>query len=82
MITTTNEIYAFVELAIRRCHEHGCDDIAQQLDDAMHLGSLGMEILGAIKAVFVSQFVLLKNVVEKAKIEEVIAYADKAFGLR
>ncbi len=81
MITTTSEVYKFVEIAIGRCREHGWDDLAQQLDSAMHLGSSGMEILGAIKAIFVDQTARLEKVVDKASIEEVIKHANKAFGL-
>lgn len=81
MITTTNEIYEFVELAAKRCREHGYDDVAQQLDDAMHLGSSGLEILGAIKAVFVSHAATLEKVVEKGKLRDVTRYVDKAFGM-
>ena len=53
MITSTNEIYAFVGVAMQKCRENGYGDIAQELDDAMHLGSSALEILGAIKAVLV-----------------------------
>jgi hypothetical protein len=81
MITTTDKIYVFVELAIQRCREYGYDDIAQQLDDAMHLGSSGMEILGAIRTVFIAQTTRLEQVVEKAKVEEVVKYVNRAFGL-
>jgi len=80
MITTTDEIYAFVELAIQKCRDHGCGDVAQELDDAMHLGSSGTEILGAIKTVFVARAARLENVVEKAKVEEIIKYVNRAFG--
>ena len=80
MITTTNEIYEFTELAMKNCREHGYDDVAQQLDDAMHLGSSGLEILGAIKATFVSQSGTLEKVVDKAKLQEVVRYVNKVFG--
>jgi hypothetical protein len=80
-MTSPTEVYAFVELAIRRCHEHGCDDIAQQLDDAMHLGSSGMEILGAIKVTFVAQFRRLEMIVEKTPIEDAIRYVNRSYGL-
>lgn len=81
MITTPNEVYEFAELAAKRCREHGYDDIAQQFDDAMHLGSSGLEILGAIKTVVLSQLARLETLFDRATIEEVAQYVDRAFGI-
>lgn len=80
MIATTDEIYAFVELTMKRCGERGLGDISQQLDDAMHLGSSGMEILGAIRAVLIAQAARLTGIVEQATIQEVIDFVNKSFG--
>lgn len=80
MITTTNEIYEFTELAVKKCREHGYDSVAQELDDAMHLGSSGLEILGAIRATLVSQGTTLEKVVDKAKMQEIVSYVNRAFG--
>jgi hypothetical protein len=80
MITTTSEIYEFTEMAVQKCREHGYDEVAQQLDDAMHLGSSGLEILGAIKATCVHQAPTLEKVVDKAKLHDVVRYVNKAFG--
>lgn len=80
MITTTIEIYEFTELAMQKCREHGYDDVAQQLDDAMHLGSSGLEILGAIKATFIDETATLEKVVDKTKIQDVVKYVNRAFG--
>ncbi len=81
MITTTNEIYEFVELAKNRCRQNGDLEIANQLDDAMQLGSSGLEILGAIKAVLVSQAITLEKLVDRASIQEVVKYVDQAYGI-
>ena len=80
MITTTDEIYEFAELVQRRCREHGYDDVAQQIDDAIHLGSSGLETLGAIKAVFVTQAARIDKLVDRAKVQEVVKYVNRAFG--
>lgn len=80
MITTTDDVYQFTELAMRKCREHGYGDVAQQLDDAMHLGSSGLEILGAIKTTFIAQAATLERVVDKGKMEAVVQYVNKAFG--
>lgn len=82
MITTTDEIYEFTELATKRCQKHGYDDIAQQLDNAMHLGSSGLEILGAIRAVFVAERTRMTQIMDAGKVDEVIDYVDKAFGMQ
>ncbi|MCA9279240.1 MAG: hypothetical protein H6815_08060 [Phycisphaeraceae bacterium] len=82
MITTINEVYEFVELAMQECQEHGFDDVVQQLDDAMHLGSSGMEVLGAIKSTLASESAKLEKVIDKAKLQEVVQYVNKAFGTK
>lgn len=81
MITTTTEIYEFVEVATRKCREHGYGDIAQQFDDAMHLGSSGLEILGAIRAVCVAENAKLEELLGSASVHEVIRFVDRAFGV-
>jgi hypothetical protein len=82
MITTTTEIYEFTELTMKKCREQGYTELAQQLEDAMHLGSSGLEILGAIKAIFLDQATALEKIVDKAKLQEVVMYAEKAFGMK
>ena len=80
MITTTREIYEFVEMVIERCHEHGHDNIAQKFDEAMHLGSSGLEILGAIKTVCIAEKPNLENFLDGDKLDEIIRYVNRAFG--
>jgi hypothetical protein len=80
MISTTQELYALVDFVIRQSRSRGSLDIAQQLDDALHLGSSGSEILGAIKKIFVAQNVQLENILKREKIEEVVKFVNKAYG--
>ena len=80
MITTTNEVYEFAELAVKKCRKHGYDDVAQQLDDAMHLGSSGLEILGAIRATLIGQAETLEKVVDKTEMQDIVKYVNRAFG--
>jgi hypothetical protein len=79
MITTPNDIYDFVDLAMQKCREHGYDAVAQQLDDDMHLGSSGLEILGAIKDTLIAQAATFELFLDKAKLQEVIRYVDKVY---
>lgn len=80
MTVTTKDVYEFTELAIRKCRERGYGKIAQQLDDAMHLGSSGLEILGAIRTTFIAQAAILEKVVDKGKMEAVVKYVNELFG--
>ena len=81
MITTTTEIYEITERALGKCRNNGYEGVAQQLDDAMHLGSSGLEILGAIKAVFLSHRETLEKVVGREQTQDVVAYVNKAYGI-
>ncbi len=80
MITTTDNVYEFVNVVIRQCHEQGFADIAQELDGAMHLGSSGLEILGAIRSVLLKESRTIGTLVEQSEIEEVVRFVNKAFG--
>ena len=82
MITTTDRFYEFTEHVIQKCLDHGYGDIAQQLDDAMHLGSSGLEILGAIKAVIVARRAELDVIFDRYTLDELVQYVNKAFGMK
>jgi len=81
MIATAQEVYDFVDMAMQQCRLRGLNDIEKQLDDALHLGSSGMEILGAIKAVFIAQGKQLEKVLDREKIDEIVVFVNKAFGM-
>lgn len=80
MITTVNQVYGFVNLVIQRSRSHGDDEVARKLDDAMHLGSSGLEVLGAIRSVILEERVTINNLVGESDTEDVIRFVDKAFG--
>ena len=82
MITTSDRVYEFTELAMQKCRVHAFGDIAQQLDDALHLGSSGLEILGAIRAVFVARRTELELVLDKHQVQDVIQYVNTVFGTK
>ena len=48
-IASANDVYAFVAQLKTEAEKHGNIDFASQLDDAVHLGSSGLRILGAIR---------------------------------
>lgn len=80
MITTTTEIYGITERAVIDCRNHGYDEVAQELDDAMHLGSSGLEILGAIRSVFIAHRETLVKMVGQEQAQNVVTYVNKAYG--
>jgi hypothetical protein len=81
MISTTTELYEIAEHAISECRKHGYDGVAQKLDDAMHLGSSGLEILGAIRAVCTSNEGTLVKVIGQDQVDEIVHYVNKAYGV-
>jgi hypothetical protein len=82
-ITTANEVYAFVVQLKTQAENHGDADLASKLDDALHLGSSGLEILGAIRKTLIENNSKVESLVGPAgwqKAAQVIAFVDKAFG--
>jgi len=82
-ITTANEVYAFVVQLKTQAEKHGDADLASRLDDALHLGSSGLEILGAIRKTLIENHSQVETLVGSdgwQKAAQVIAFVDKAFG--
>ena len=77
---TTEEVYALVKLVIEQSRKNAYDDIAEKLDDAMHLGSSGLEILGAIKIVFMSESNRISKLIDGEKVKDVIHYVNNTYG--
>jgi len=82
MITTIEQMYELVNRVSSSCHETGCDDIATRLDDAMNLGSSGLEILGAIRNVLTEEGARLKGAIKEEEVQQAIAFVDRSFGRR
>lgn len=80
MITKAGEVYELTQVLVQKCQERGYDDIAAQLDDALHLGSSALEILGAIRSVFVSESERIVPMIGHARVKEVIDFVDKSYG--
>jgi hypothetical protein len=80
MITTTQQMYEFVNKVLSGAREHGYEEIAARLDDAMHLGSSGLEICGAIGNVLKEERPRLEKVVSEKELQEAIDFVDSAFG--
>ena len=82
-IKTADDVYRFVERLKAESERVGRPELVVQLDDAMHLGSSGLEILGAIRQVLLNNrnaIEALLGAVAKTEAEQVINFVDKAFG--
>ena len=82
MITTIEQMYELVNRLSRSCRDVGSNDIAARLDDAMNLGSSGLEILGAIRNVLTEERARLHEVISKEEFQQAIAFVDRSFGRR
>jgi hypothetical protein len=80
---TANDVYAFVAQLKTEAEKRGNSDFASELDDALHFGSSGLEILGAIRKTLVENHREVESLLGSdgwKKAAKVIAFVDKAFG--
>jgi len=82
MIKSASEVYAFVAQLKTEAEKHGDSDFVSELDDALHLGSSGLEIMGAIRKKLIQNHSKVKSLLGSdgwKKAERVIAFVDNAF---
>ena len=80
---TANDVNAFVAQLKTEAEKHGKTDFTSELDDALHLGSSGLEILGAIQKTLVENQGEVESLLGSdgcQRATDVIAFVDKAFG--
>ena len=77
---SVTEVYDLAEKAIRLCRDQNKLDLAGQLDRALGLGSSPLEILGAIRAIFVQNSDTLSEMLGRAAVTDVVTFVDKAYG--
>jgi hypothetical protein len=82
VVETLEEVYKFVDRAMEEAVKHGRLDIAKKLEDALHLGSSSLEILGAIKVVLSQEATTIDSWLNKSEREEAINFVSQAFGSR
>jgi hypothetical protein len=80
MITNANQVYDLINRIIREARAAGSDDIAKRLDDAMCLGSSGLEILGAIKSTILAHRNAFERLLAPSEIDEIVRFVNRAFG--
>ena len=81
MITTTNQVYDIINRIIQESRIVGHEDIAKRLDDAMRLGSSGLEILGGIKKALLMSRNEIEKFTAKSEIDEIVHFVNRAFGI-
>ena len=80
MIKTVDQVYNFINEIKQGCIKYGYNDIATRLEDAMHLGSSGLEILGAIRTILLEEQTRLLNIANKDELNSIVKFVDKAYG--
>lgn len=82
-IKTADDVYRFVERLKSECQKQRATDLVTQLDDALHQGSSGLEILGAIRQTIISNRASIERLLDRAgknEANQVVAFVDRAFG--
>ncbi len=82
-ITTADEVYAFIAQLKAEAEKQGDTNFATELDDALYLGSSGLEILGAIRKTLIENRGKVESLIGadgQNKAAQVIAFVDRAFG--
>lgn len=82
-INNTDDVYRFVERLMSECRNGDEPVLFGQLDDALHLGSSGLEIVGAIRKALIEHREVIAKLLGSTGIAEadgVIAFVDNAYG--
>ncbi|HYW80652.1 MAG TPA: hypothetical protein VE890_13810 [Thermoguttaceae bacterium] len=74
------EVYSLARELIAACEASGHNDVAKQIDEALHAGSSALEILGAIRTAFIDHRAVLNLFVDSGQLDSAIAFVDAAFG--
>ena len=82
-ITTAGDVYRFVDSLKAASQQNGEAELCRQLDDAMRLGSSGLEILGAIRQAIVEHMVDVERLLGgdgRLCAEQVVTFVNREFG--
>jgi hypothetical protein len=80
---TTDDVYMFVDRLKLESLKQGSTHLAKELDDALHMGSSGLEIMGAIRQAILDHHSLIQKLLGPDRLDEanrVVAFVDKAYG--
>jgi hypothetical protein len=82
-ITSATDVYELVEQLKVASRNNGLVELGAKLEEAMNLGSSGLEILGAIRNIFIENRPTIERLIGEAGKEQtnqVIVLVDRAFG--
>jgi hypothetical protein len=82
-IDTVLDVYHFVRVLSAECKTNGATDVYEELDDALHLGSSGLEILNALRAVLLRNRAIVEQLlgtVGSEQAREIVHFVDRALG--
>jgi hypothetical protein len=82
-IKSTDDVYRFVDRLRQECLKGRAEGLSDELDAALHLGSSGLEILGAVRQVLVRNGDTIQRLLGptgQTESKEIIAFVDRAFG--
>lgn len=82
-ISSINEVYKFVDKLIVICKDNELCNIAESLNNALNLGSSGLEIIGAIKNILKTNKRKLQQILSPEDIttlKQVILFVNKCYG--
>jgi hypothetical protein len=79
MINTANDVYAVVADLTYQARSKGREDLARRLEDALALGSSGLEILGEIRKIFVYEAAFIETVISRAQRTEVVEFVQRLY---
>ncbi len=79
---TVEDIYTCIEITIIKCKDYGYSDLAGRFDDALHLGSSGMEILGAIRTILKEEKNRSNEIIGKKQVIKIIDFVESCYGTR
>jgi hypothetical protein len=82
-MNNTSDVYEFVEQLKSACQSARQTELLEKLNDALNLGSSGLEILGAIREIIIKNRKTIQSLLDSTKqvqIDEVISFVDRAYG--
>ena len=80
MIGSVRDVITLVEKAIPLCREKGLGELAGGLEQVLQLGSSPLEILGAVRQIFVTNEIVLNELLGGKVVRDVVEFVDGAFG--
>jgi hypothetical protein len=82
-IETVADVYRFVERLSSECQANGANVLFTQLDDALHLGSSGLEILGAIRHIVINNRLAIEQLLGadgKDRADQIVNFVERVYG--